>query len=278
MVRKLVYFLSFALTIGLAANAFGDGEFYGWTGVGLDGMWNNPDNWSMFAVPPHMSGNVGLTDQTNGSLITIPAGFVADATFGVGFGTIFGPEFGMDLDIYGGLNYDWSMATFANNPLSPTVVNMFDGSFLGYINDRPEDVAIGNVWWDHTGPYVTMNMYGSAASYTNWFWFGGHLNMYGGTLDVLTGVAMTGNNDALTLMDIYEGKMILPDAFTATVQDWISRGILKAYGHTPGTEGYDIVIDTQSMSGRTIITATPEPCTLALLCLGGLALIRRKRS
>jgi hypothetical protein len=270
MVRKLLYLICFVVVLTLFSSN-SEAVFYGWTGGGLDGMWNNPNNWDQAEVPPHLSGDVGLHDQTNGSLITIPALYTADCTFGNDFGTIFGPEFGMDLDIYGGLTYKWYMAAVADNPAARTMINMYPGSSIF----GAEGIAIGDTWWYSGGPRVTMTMYEDSSADINWMWFGGQLVMYGGTMDISGGVAMSGNiADALMRMDIYEGTLILPDAFTDTVNNWISRGILVGYNGTG-----QIVIDTQVNPGRTTVTAiAPEPATIALLCLGGLALIRKKRS
>jgi hypothetical protein len=274
MVRKLLYLICLVVVLTvLSANS--NAAMHVWTGEGLDGMWNNANNWDQGTVPDHLSGDVGIADQTYGSLVTIPTGYAADCTFGNDYGTIFGPENGMDLDIYGSLTYKWYMAAVASSEAAPTVISMYNGSSIY----GAEGIAVGDTWWYSGGPYVSLNMYGDASADINWLWIGGHLNMYGGTIDVSGGVAMSGNiADALIRMNIYGGKMILPDAFTDTVNNWISRGILTASGHVPGTDGYDIIIDTTTMPGRTIVTATPEPVTMTLLCLGGLALIRRKRS
>lgn len=271
--RKIVCLLIFILAMFVATTNLNAAHV--WTGLGDGTSWDDGNNWDQLTVPPHNSGDVTLSDQTNGSLITIDSDVAADCTFGHpdGFGTIFGPEFGMDLDIYGSLTYQWSMATFQNNPADRTIVNAFDGSSINTPGQRSEDIAIGNVWWDPTGPYVTMNMYGDSACYVNYLWFGGHLNMYGGTMDVLNGLAMAGATDPNMLMDIYEGTLILPVDYTDIVNDLISRDVLKAYGGA-GT----IVIDTLVNPGRTTVTAIPEPATIALMFIGGMAFIRKKRS
>jgi len=275
MVRKLCLLILVMSLFISSANA----AFYGWTGAALNGLWNDPLNWDQFEAPPYASGDVGLNASgiSNGSIITIPEGFDASCAFGnLPYGTIFGPEFGMSLTIKGKLDYPWYMAPVANNPVGWSSVSM-----VGNASTSGEGLAVGSTWWYQGGPYVNVNMYDNAYAKYNYIWWGGHIHMYGGTMDISGGVtALTEGavSDATRLIDITKGKLILPDAFTATVQDWIARGILLAYGNTPGTNGYDIVIDTMSMPGRTIVTATPEPTTIALLGLGALALIRRKRS
>jgi hypothetical protein len=137
---------------------------------------------------------------------------------------------------------------------------MFSGSSIY----GAEGIAIGDNWW-LPGPYVTMNMYGSASGDINWLWVGGHLNMYGGTMNIKKGVNMSVNvNDALTRVDIYAGKLIMPaDVNDSAIKNWISRGILLAYGRTPGTEGCDVIIDTKTTPGRIILTATAGSSAMA---------------
>ena len=146
---------------------------------------------------------------------------------------------------------------------------MYDGSRIHGTQDSPGDparaegIAIGTNWWAPL-PYVTMNMYEGSECLVNWTWIGGHLNMYGGTFDVLVGVNMgigTPENvpDELISVDIYGGRLVLPPDFDDEVQDWIDRGILKAYGETPGLpKGPQIVVDTESILGRTIVTALSQ--------------------
>lgn len=257
--------------MGLVSNAFG-AFAYTYTGAAGNGMWCDGANWDMGTPPDHDSGDVFFDASTRGSLITIAAGCDASCAFGNTYGTLFGPEFGTDLDIYGILTYPWYMAAVNDNPADRTVINMYAGSYI-----KAEGVAIGDTWWYSGGPYVTMNVNGGLAD-LNWIWIGGHLNISGGTMSIPGGVAMSGNiADDLIRINVCGGTLILPDAFTNTVNDWLIRGILLAYGHTPGTDGFDIVIDTAVNPGRTTLTAIPEPITITLLGLGGLALIRRKR-
>jgi len=296
---KLCLSVSFVLVFGLAGSAIAQDIYY-WTNASGDGMWNRdtePYNWGKTPAwnpdgprtpcppPSHDSGVVWISRDPNvptalDTPLVIPAGYTADCTYGEDYGTIYGPEWGLQLDIYGSLTYRWYLVLAQtpdglidpNNPDNDpnrSVINMYSGSRIHGTEDSPGDptraegIALGTNWWE-PWPYVTMNMYEGSECLFNWAWIGGHLNMYGGTFDVLTGVNMgigTPNNvpDELIRVDIYEGKLILPSDFTDEVEDWINRGILKAYGMTPGLpKNAQIVVDTVAIPDRTIVTAIPQ--------------------
>jgi len=294
--RKLFLIVSFTLVFGLAAGTIAQ-DIHWWTNGSGDGMWNRdtePYNWERAPAwnpdgprtpcppPEHNSADIWISGNptTLATPLVIPTGYNADCTYGVDYGTIFGPEWGLHLDIYGSLTYRWYVVLAQglegladpdnpDNDLNRSVLNMYDGSRIHGTQDSPGDperaegIAIGTNWWAPL-PYVTMNMYEGSECLVNWAWIGGHLNMYGGTFDVLVGVNMgigTPENvpDELISVDIYEGRLILPLDFSDEVQDWIDRGILKAFGETPGLpKGPQIVIDTETMPGRTIVTALPQ--------------------
>jgi len=259
--RKPLYLFSFVLVMSVVSIVLG-AEKYVWTGDGLDGLWNTASNWDKGKVPEHNCGAVSIlySEDNTDLVITIPAGYTADCTFGDEYGTIYAPAFGMHLDIYGSLTYKWYLASGQTNPAGQrSVINMYSGSSIY----GGEGIAIGDNWW-LPGPYVTMNMYGDASVDINWLWLGGHLNMYGGIMDISQGVNMCVNvDDSLCRLDIYAGKLILPADFSDELKGWISRGILLAYGHTPGKDGYEIVIDTTTQPGRTVVTAAAGKSNLA---------------
>jgi hypothetical protein len=290
--RKFCLAVSFALMFCLASNAIAQDTYY-WTNASGDGMWNRdtqPYNWARgddrIPSPPPEHGSSDVFISGNPSTLTtplvIPEGYTADCAYGAEFGTIFGPEWGLHLDIYGSLTYRWYLVLAQAqegliDPANPdndpnrSVVNMYRGSKIHGTEDSPGDsvraegIAIGTNWWAPL-PYVTMNMYEGSECFVNWAWLGGHLNLYGGTFDVLSGFNMgigTPENvpDILIRLDIHEGNLILPPDSSDAVQDWIDRGILKAYGMTPGelkSKDAQILIDTTTVPDRTIVTALPQ--------------------
>ena len=82
---------------------------------------------------------------------------------------------------------------------------------------------------------------------------------------------MTGRNADRTpgLLDITDGMLVLGGEWDAT-HDFVVNGYMTAFGGTGELQfNYDGAV--------TEITAIPEPATLLLVSLGGVALLRRKR-
>ena len=97
--------------------------------------------------------------------------------------------------------------------------------------------------------------------------------MYGGTMDVLN-YMLVGTRDTYVVEDklirlnIEQGTLILPNFYADTVQDWINRGILRAYGETPDPNdpgGPKIIINPDINPGRTTVTAVPAAGLIASL-------------
>ena len=83
-------------------------------------------------------------------------------------------------------------------------------------------------------------------------YWGGHVNLYGGILSIASGLTVEtvdAVSDATRSMNLAGGELLLPGSFTGTVNNWISRGILLAYGKAQDTS--DIIIDETFIPGRT---------------------------
>jgi hypothetical protein len=207
--------------------------------------------------------------------------------FSTGYEDVWGPEFGQDCEIQGGT---WSGPAFIglnaynDNLADLSEVNLGRNGTGGLIDIG--EYLLGESWWAHDGGYVAHNQWSGTCNVRGWLWMGGKMNLYGGTTKITGGFNMDPykNWAGYTQLTIYMpdpdplsgGRLNLPrslyDSFE--IGRWVHEGYLVAGGDAVGRH---IVYDF-SEEGRVILTAVPEPATMTLLCLGALALIRRKRS
>lgn len=272
MQRIHKYAASLVLAAGLAGSA--SGQIANWTGLNGNDAWDNLNNWNI-GVPTPTTAQVWLDAANGQSVFTIGAGqtqspgtsYIGD---GVTFATIFGPEWGATLNIHGALNYDW-MFYPVGAAGNPSTINMDGNSSLSGVN-----LGIGDSWWFHGGPYVNMNMSDNAQVNIAWLWWGGHVNLYGGTMTITGGITTNtyptevgSASDATRLINLAGGNLVMTFGDqTLLISDLISKGMLQAYGGA-GT----INIDTTTVPGQTILTAVPEPSSLLLMGFGGLAAV-----
>jgi len=176
---------------------------FAWTGAGGDGMWNNPLNWTNLdettnttGLPDSGTGATQIDPQPGSTQVTIPNGFVVDLGYETPgapvYNTLYGGEWGMGMNIYGTLEYNWMWAPVQNYwPNGRTLINMY-GSAL--VQSQGAGVGIGYAWWWFAdAPYVTMNMYGSSTLIVVNIGLGGHLNIYDSAAAWVSGDIYTGN-------------------------------------------------------------------------------------
>jgi len=290
MHKKLIYLVCFVLVMSLVSSA--SAELNIWSNVGGDRLWENPDNWSLGRVPSTTEPNTtntkinGLDDPYAGGGGPIINSGVNAST---GLWDTWGPEWNIGMDIRGG-SYS-GPAFFAPNvegdTTNPAYINLGEGLTGGTIN--VVNFLMGDSPWFHGGGSgATYNQWSGTCIANDYIWLGGKMNLYGGYTKATNGFAMAsaGQPNTMTTLTIYGGsggKMSLPEAWgdplvpaVEIVNGWITDGYLVAAGPGPGP--WHINIDTLEEPGRVVLTSVPEPSTMALLCLGGLALIRRKRS
>ena len=261
---NLALWCAAALAVGFVHNSMAQDSH--WAGTTTNNLWSNPNNWNPVGVPPPgdpvtpFQGNVWLDAANGDTVITIAAGDVENP--GVGnttetFNTIFGPEWGVTLNIYGTLNFDWILypVQWYPAPGFRSYVNLYDNAV---VSTHGAAIGIGDSWWYHEGCFVTMNLY-SNAQYNSFggagLWLGGHLNIYDNASFLVNGYInmdfTVHQNDGTRSIVLGGGKLILPQGYIAgtnttynggpgNIYSFIARGIVRAYGK--GLDTNDLVI------------------------------------
>ena len=278
--NKLYYLASVACVICLIHNASAQTTNYTWNGGGDATTWGQGANWVGGIVPPANATTfqiyLGTGFPTTSPLpITIGSSDVVQLA-----DSIFGPEWGQTLNIYGSVTAGFGI--FAMGDGSQSTINMYGNSAF----TAGDTLSLGCAWWFPGGPNVVMNLYDSSQAAANYLPLGGHLNIYGGTMTINNGLLTGGatapvfsgglDTDATRLVDIAGGQLVLPGDATAQISDMISRGILEGYGIVGS-----VAVDTATDPGHTIVTGVvPEPSSMALLGAGAgfLMLVLRRRS
>jgi arabinan endo-1,5-alpha-L-arabinosidase len=222
---------------------------YHWTGLGKDGLWSSAANWDQGI--PQGPGNAAYLDAANGwSNITLSATdnlVLPDM--------VFGPEWGATLDIYGQARCGSYIVPVQWNPASRSLISLYSNATF-----QAEGIALGDSWWYHGAPYVTMSLYGNAKVCINWLYWGGRLNLYDNSVFSITNgltIQTTGSvSDATRAINLAGGVLLLPPGFTAQVKDWIARGILLVED-TPYASAQISIEETSSLwPNRTVVTTT----------------------
>jgi hypothetical protein len=278
MALKKLSNLAFIACIGCAAYSARAAD-WSWNGNANNGLWSDPANWSAGTVPPADPASTGVNvflAVGNGTQITISNGEVENpgvqtTVVHPPWNTIYGPDFGQWLNLYGSLSYDWVIAPVQNDPTPGARggIRMYGNSLLQCNGGAA--LALGDQWWYFAAPYVSVNMYGnSQVNMTNGagFWQGGHLNIYDtARFSIGAGGYFNMDNrgsisDGTRSLVIGGGTLSLPTGWTnagtsgensGTVYEWIERGVLRAYG-----KGYDtndlVILDDGT---NTTVTTVP---------------------
>ena len=254
MCRKAVCLFSLVLLLSIASVASAATWWYSAAG-GTGGIWTDPNNWWTLTVPTNNTGAGVYNDMSTGSpgllinsSMTID---INDLSIGV-WGQSGFPGVACELDMTGG---------------SLTIHN---------------DYMIGNLGWNW-GKYAlgVVTMTGGSTTVDGTLKVGmsgiGHLKLVDGTIQadalsmgtVDTTIYVNGYTGDNTL-NIWRGKLILLGNLSSV------DARVVAYG---GVAGASLVFNYGAdVAGYTTITAIPEPATIMLLGLGGLAMLRRRRA
>lgn len=271
-----------AVVVLVALSLAGNAVAVTWTGAGSDDLWSNPFNWDTGTPPQDGDGSVSLNANNDAGNDLAVIDSSTNVTVNL---EIYGPEWGMHLDINGGSLTQihtsdpdpWNGFVFA--PVADadahSTIDVHNGGNL-----HVQEMLIGDNWWFSGHPYVDLTVSDTSTVFANgWCWLGGKMNLEGGTVDI-GGAMNVATANGYAGIDIEDGTLIIRNRFAdgrdlaAEAADWYANGYLTGFGGT----GL-INIDTTTITDGVVITATiPEPATMLIFGLGTLLISRKRKA
>ena len=252
MCKKVIYLISFVLVLSLAGSAQAVDKT--WTNGNGTGIWNDGLNWDVGSIPTSGDHAFILTNTPGPTVQS--AGMVSNGIYMNGTSELIIDGGGLDA------NYHLYAGREVGSVATVTVNGTFEAASI-----RAGENGIGLI--NMNGGTITTPEFDIAKMSAS---SGSHTNLHGGVIAVSTRFQMR-RYGAVGTMDVTAGTLILDYDMEATIQDYIDDGWITAYGGA-GTLLLDYDVTN---AGKTTLSAIPEPATIALLGLGGLALLRRRK-
>jgi len=258
MCRKMWISIAIAGLLGSTGIALAGNEF-NWTNDTGNQLWNSPGNWDQGSVPTDAATADAQIDKTGAN------GCIVNAD-GSAAQVLLGKYADGDMTVNSGATFSvLSWVTYLGHSAGTTgTLNMNGGT---WIQDGMK-LAVGN----NGNGILNMNagliqIINNESIFVDLGSGSGVVNLYGGTIEA-EWMGMGSNG----LVDITEGILKIKNQ-PGDLDTWISGGLIVGYGGAG-----DVFHDTTTNPGWTTVWATPEPASLALLTLGSLVALRRRRT